>query len=304
MEDSKKVLNLVAGALAGVLVAVAVIWSVTFSVNMVLTPLVTGLKDVGQLTARLAALEADIKDLKQGVQNKQGPSRPPEDLNKVYDLPVADSFVLGKADAKVTITAFSDIQCPYCAQYHGVINDVLKAFPDDVKFIFKHYPLSFHEKARPAAKAAMAAGLQGKFYPMMDALMARNPDNVTEADFRAFAKGKGLDPDKYIEDLKKAWSSRNEGDKNPPKLEMPPRRPEFSAEVYRQVAGELGLNLEQFDKDLKEKDAEFEKKIEADILLGGQADVRGTPTYFLNGKKVRARDIQAWTEAIQAVLKK
>jgi protein-disulfide isomerase len=77
---------------------------------------------------------------------------------------------------------------------------------------------------------------------------------------------------------------------------------ELSEAKYKEIAGKVGINVDQFAKDLKDKDAEFEKKIEADIALGGQVDVRGTPTYFVNGKKTNARTSEALTAEIKALL--
>jgi len=95
---------------------------------------------------------------------------------------------------------FSDFQCPFCAQASGLIEQVLKAYPKDVKFVYKNFPLPFHQNAMPAAKAAVAAGMQGKFYEMHDKLFA-NSRNLSE-DFYVKAAGEiGLDVDKFKKDM-------------------------------------------------------------------------------------------------------
>ena len=80
------------------------------------------------------------------------------------DIPVGNSPAQGNADAAVTLVEFSDLECPYCAQVAPILDSVAKAYPRDVRVVFKHFPLSFHPKARAAAAAAMAAGNQGKFF--------------------------------------------------------------------------------------------------------------------------------------------
>jgi protein-disulfide isomerase len=71
----------------------------------------------------------------------------------------------GKADAPVTIIAFSDYQCPYCILAEPVLTEVLSRYPDEVRVVHRHFPLeSIHPFARPAAEAAMCADEQGKFW--------------------------------------------------------------------------------------------------------------------------------------------
>ena len=77
----------------------------------------------------------------------------------------------------------------------------------------------------------------------------------------------------------------------------------LSDEKYQELAGELGLNMEKFNKDLKEKDAEYEAIIQKDFELGKTINVRGTPTFFLNGKITRSRDLESFKKEIEAILK-
>ena len=66
----------------------------------------------------------------------------------------------GGADAPITIFEFSDFQCPYCAQASQVVEELLNRYPDDLRFVYMHYPLDFHDWARPAAIAADCAARQ------------------------------------------------------------------------------------------------------------------------------------------------
>jgi len=77
----------------------------------------------------------------------------------------ATRLIRGKADAPVTITTFSDYQCPYCILAEPVLEEVLSRYPDDVRIVHRHFPLdSIHPFARPAAEASMCADEQGKFW--------------------------------------------------------------------------------------------------------------------------------------------
>jgi protein-disulfide isomerase len=177
---------------------------------------------------------------------------PAEDLNKVYMLNVGATPVKGKKEAPVMITMFADFECPFCARFYEPMKEVLNAYPDKVKFMVKNFPLGFHQNAIPGAKAALAAGLQGKYFEMIDVLM-KNKSDASEAKLKEYAQAIGLDEKKLLEDL-------------------------------------------------KNKDAEFDKQIKEDMELGSRSDVRGTPTFFLNGKKANARDVNSWKAAIDAAL--
>jgi len=71
----------------------------------------------------------------------------------VYDVNTGSSPVLGKADAPVTITEWSDFQCPFCAREYPKLKEILAAYPDKVRIVFKHRPLGFHKQAKPAHAA-------------------------------------------------------------------------------------------------------------------------------------------------------
>jgi protein-disulfide isomerase len=79
--------------------------------------------------------------------------------------------VRGPNDAKVTIVEFSDYQCPYCVQASNTVNQILGAYKDQVRFIYKNFPLTnIHPYAEKAAEAALCAAEQGKFWEYHDKL--------------------------------------------------------------------------------------------------------------------------------------
>jgi predicted DsbA family dithiol-disulfide isomerase len=88
-------------------------------------------------------------------------------------LAIADnSPVLGAKNGAVTIVEFADFQCPYCRSSQKVIKELLKAYPDDVRLIFKHLPLDTHSPAFTAARAAFCAGKEGRFWEYHDSIFA------------------------------------------------------------------------------------------------------------------------------------
>ena len=113
---------------------------------------------------------------------------------------VGSSPLRGNPNAKVTIVAFSDFQCPFCQRGATVLEDVMKAYPNDVKIAFKNLPLPFHEKAKPAAKAALAAGKQGKFWEMHD-LLFKNQQALGDDLFPKLASDLGLNVEKFKTDM-------------------------------------------------------------------------------------------------------
>ena len=187
------------------------------------------------------------------------------DYNKVYDIQVGKSPIQGKKGAKITIVEFSEIQCPYSKRFHPVVREVLKAYPNDVNHIFKHFPLGFHPQARPGSKAILAAGEQGKYFEMLDLLFAKGP-------LPRVANEKP-------EDLEKRLLVH-----------------------YEACVKELGLNVRRFKKDYKNKDAQWEKIIEEDTALAKKIGVGGTPTFFLGGKLTRSRDLQSFKVEIDKLL--
>lgn len=118
--------------------------------------------------ARMRNYREAISRLKEGSDIKlhlEGPKLPH----------VADgqsSSARGAQEARVTITEFSDFQCPYCRQVQGAIKQVLQSYGDDVRLLFRHLPLEIHSRAFPAAQAAFCAGEQGLFWQYHDALFA------------------------------------------------------------------------------------------------------------------------------------
>lgn len=96
-------------------------------------------------------------------------------------IEVGDSPVWGPNTAKITIVEFGDFQCPYCASAAAKVKTLQARYPTQIRFIYKHFPLSFHQNARPAAYASIAAQKQGKFwefYSLIDGYYSQLSEEV------------------------------------------------------------------------------------------------------------------------------
>ena len=134
------------------------------------------------------------------VNSKWGHLQEQKLLDDPVQIPVAGSPSIGPEGAPITIVEFSDFQCPYCAAAIPEIKSVLKAYPTQVKLIFKQYPLEIHSQAALAAAGAIAAQKQGKFWEMHDILFAHH-DDLSRADILACARQVGLDMHRFEQDL-------------------------------------------------------------------------------------------------------
>src|ERR687886_1891932 len=113
---------------------------------------------------------------------------------------IRESPTTGASDLKVVLVEFSDFQCPYCAQAHKTIKEFMEKHQNEVTLVYKHFPLTpIHPEAMPAAKAAWAAGQQGKFWEYHDALFSQQ-DKLGEQLYLATAKSLNLDLEKFDRD--------------------------------------------------------------------------------------------------------
>lgn len=102
----------------------------------------------------------------------------------------------GPADAPVTIVEFSDYQCPYCQRTEITLHQLDQLFPGKLRFVYRHFPLDFHQNARPAALAAVCAEHQARFWDYHDLLFA-NQRSLANEDLLRYAGQLGLDPSTF-----------------------------------------------------------------------------------------------------------
>jgi protein-disulfide isomerase len=112
-----------------------------------------------------------------------------------------DRPALGPATAKITLVEVSDFQCPFCSRAAKTVDELKAKYKDDLRVVFVHQPLSFHDRAKPAAIASMAAHKQGKFWEMYK-LLFENQRELTDDNFKKWGQQIGLDMAKFDADLK------------------------------------------------------------------------------------------------------
>lgn len=157
----------------------------------------------------------------------------------------------GLADSKVTVVEFSDFECPYCSRSATAINEIKDQYGDRVRFVFRQFPLSFHQQAHLAGQASLAANAQGKFWEFHDKLFA-NQKALSRADLEKYAE-------------------------------------------------ELGLDMAAFKQALDE--GTYKDTVDAELALGQEVFVEGTPTVFVNGERVgNATDAASISSAIDKAL--
>ena len=130
---------------------------------------------------------------------------------------------------------------------------MLQAYPSDVNFVYKQFPLpaTMHPNALPSSKAAVAAGKQGKFWEMHDIIFKNNR--------------------------------------------------ELSYDKLKEYAGQVGLDVARWEKDFNSPDVQ--QAIDKELADGRAADVQGTPTFFVNGKRVANRSLDGFKQMIDDAIK-
>jgi protein-disulfide isomerase len=207
--------------------------------------------DVSRTTEELAVEIAKLKE----AEAKKATER----LAKL-DAAVEGQPTRGNVDGPVTIVEFSDFQCPYCTRGATTVEQILEKYPNDVKFVFKHFPLNFHPWAKPAAIATNCAAAQSDdaFWTLHD---------------KYFAEQKQINPGNVIAKSK-----------------------EYLAESK--------LDMDQWSECAENKDSEAHKAaaaaVDADMALGKQLGVSGTPGFFVNGQFLNgAQPITAFEPLIE-----
>lgn len=112
-----------------------------------------------------------------------------------------DDHFQGPPDAAVTLLEYGDYECPYCGEAHPVVKQLQRAVGDNMRFVFRNFPLtSVHPLAEEAAEAAEAAGAQGKFWEMHDRLY-EHQNELAPPQLIAYARRLSLDTGKFEDEL-------------------------------------------------------------------------------------------------------
>ena len=122
------------------------------------------------------------------------------DASQVKRIDIAGSPSKGPHDAPVVMVEFADFECPFCATIAPQIDQTWEKHKTHVLFVFKLLPLTIHRNSEIAARAAIAAGAQGKFWEMHQKLFAMSP-KLERRDLDGYAKELGLDMTKFAADF-------------------------------------------------------------------------------------------------------
>ncbi len=135
------------------------------------------------------------------------------DADRIKNVALDGSPSKGPESAPITLVEFADFECPFCAMEAPVLEKSWQGHKDSVRFVYKYFVISAHPHGESAARAAIAAGNQGKFWEMHDTLFA-NRDHLEGADVDSYAKSLRLDMAKFHVDMQApATTDRIERDK-------------------------------------------------------------------------------------------
>jgi protein-disulfide isomerase len=117
-------------------------------------------------------------------------------------LPVSKrDHIQGRSDASVTLVEYGDYECPHCGRAYGIIKKIQETLGDQMRFVFRNFPLrQLHPHAEIAALAAEAAGSQGKFWEMHD-MLYENRTALDSESLASYAAKLGLDTKRFIEEI-------------------------------------------------------------------------------------------------------
>lgn len=176
------------------------------------------------------------------------------------------SHIKGSTSTGVSLVEYGDYQCIYCTQYYPIVKQVVSEYSSKITYQFRNLPLtSLHPNAFAAARAAEAAGLQGKFWQMHDLLYDQGA--------------------LYYNQGASTWDTAS--------------NPESLFDTY---ATQLGLNLTQFKQDYSSE--KVNDMINADVSAFGKTGAaEATPAFFLDGKQIQPNETaSAFEQLINAAI--
>lgn len=138
-----------------------------------------------------------LRDLVEGLSREAKVSiavRPPD--SPIVEVPVGDDPALGPATAPVTVVEFGDFECPVCKESLPILQSLRSLYPEQVRFVYRDFPIARHPSARSAAEAAHCAHEQGRFWAYHDALFSQAPD-IKPSDFLKLAESLKLNTGEF-----------------------------------------------------------------------------------------------------------
>jgi Na+/H+ antiporter NhaA len=144
-----------------------------------------------------------LRHLPQELRARQIGRTAEDILDLAWDVDPERDHIRGSEDAKVTLVEYGDFQCPYCGQAEQTIRELLSRRGGDVRYVWRHLPLSdVHPNAQVAAEASEAAAAQGKFWEMYDMLLSHQ-GKLTMRDLIGYARDLGLDVERFRDELRR-----------------------------------------------------------------------------------------------------
>ena len=221
---------------------VTFILSVVFSMNMVsIQP-----KQLAQVIKDdpVTFMEA-VREASEDAQKTMAKKALEKQFENPKEIPTEGRVTFGEASAPITIVEYSDFQCPYCARAAQSMRDLKEKYEGKVKVVYKHFPLSFHPFAKPAAEYFEAVAL-------VDHAQARKFHDAIFDNFSDYAK---------LQDEKEITKS------------------------LKSLVKKMGLNA----KDIEGNMEKAKKVVQTDMAEAKKLDVRGTPSFFVNGVNPQGR---------------
>jgi protein-disulfide isomerase len=150
---------------------------------------------IGVLIGRATA--DDPQTVLYGLPATQGDASVATSEDKPVRVSTAGSPAQGPEDAKVTMVEFVDFECPFCGRYaRDTLPQLRRDYGDRIRYVSRQFPLDIHEHAAGAARAAVCAYQQGRYWDLHDMLFAHQ-EALTERDLAGYARELGLDMDDY-----------------------------------------------------------------------------------------------------------
>ena len=157
---------------------------------------------VTELESKVALLESEVAALRDRLEALLGK----EPGTQVVKVPIGDSPVRGSSTAPITLVMFGDYQSDYTARAQNVVQRLLAAYPQRLRFVYKHYPLTqLHPFASEAALAGLAAERQGLFWEYNDQLF-ENSRRLDNSVLLVLAEKVGLDLTRFDRDRRSLWA--------------------------------------------------------------------------------------------------
>jgi Na+/H+ antiporter NhaA/protein-disulfide isomerase len=154
---------------------------------------------IGPSLSALAFFSARLLPME--VRARQLNSTASQLLDLADDVDPEHDHIRGAVDAPVTLLEYGDFECPYCVDAVPVINELIERLGDELRYVWRHLPLSdVHPSAQLAAEASEAAAAQGRYWEMHDRLLADSSE-LSVAEIDALAQELGLDLDRFESDL-------------------------------------------------------------------------------------------------------